>query len=61
MSRFSAHSTRGTSKAAAAGISTPEIMEQAGWWNQTTFERFYHCPSQDLNRAASFGCAVLQS
>ena len=63
VSRFSAHSTRGTSTstAAAAGFSTPEIMERAGWSNQSTFERFYHRPSQDVSRAASFGCAVLQS
>ena len=63
ISKFSAHSTRGssTSKAAAAGISTPEIMERAGWSQQNTFERFYHRPSQDVNRASSFGCAVLQS
>ena len=61
--KFSAHSTRGSSnsKAAAVGISTPEIMERAGWSQQNTFENFYHRPSQDVNRASSFGCAVLQS
>ena len=63
MSRFSAHSTRGTStsKPAAAGTSTPEIMERPGWLNESTFERIYHRPSQDVSRAASFRCAVLQS
>ena len=61
MSCFSAHSTRGTSTstAAAAGITIPEILEQAGWSNESTFEGFYHQPSQDVNKAASFGCAVL--
>jgi len=63
VSCFSAHSTRGTSTsaAAAAGISTPEILVRAGWSNESTFERFYHRPSQDVNKAASFGGAVLQS
>ena len=61
VSRFSAHSTRGTSTstAAAAGISTLEIMERAGWSNQSTFERFYHRPSQGVSRAASFGCPAV--
>ena len=31
------------------------------WSQQNTFERFYHRPSQDVNRASSFRCAVLQS
>ena len=46
VSRFSARGTA-TSTAAAAGISTPEIMKRAGWSNQSTFD---HRPSQDVSR-----------
>lgn len=63
VSCFVAHSTRGTSSSAAAvaGISTPEILDQARWSNESTFERFYHRPSQEVTKATSFGGAVLQS
>ena len=39
VSTFSAHSTRGaaTTAAALAGISTQEIMNQAGWARESTF------------------------
>ena len=63
VSQYTAHSTRGTATttAAKAGISTQEIMERAGWSNQSTFEKFYHRPSQDVCKASTFGAAVLRS
>ena len=56
---FQVHSIRGASTLAAAeaGISVPEILEAAGWSNQSTFERFYYRPC----KSSCFGTAVLKS
>ena len=34
---------------AEAGISFPEILETGDWSSQSTFERFYYCPSKLRN------------
>ena len=39
---------------------TQDIMEQAGWSSENTFEKFYIHPSQDVNKAA-FGHACNQA
>ena len=63
VSQYTAHSTRGTatSVAAKAGISTQEIMERARWSNESTSEKFYHRPSQDVHKPSAFGAAVLRT
>ena len=63
VSQYTAHSTRGTatSVAAKAGISTQEIMERARWSNESTFEKCYHRPSQDVHKPSAFGAAVLRT
>ena len=45
---FKAHSTRAAavSKAHQEGISVSEIMKNACWTNESTFQRFYNKPSQ---------------
>ena len=53
-----AHSTRGasTSAAAAAGVTTQDIMKTADWSSATTFANFYNRSTQ-----SEFGQAVLAS
>ena len=55
---FKAHSTRGasTSAAAAAGVTTQDIMKTADWSSATTFANFYNRSTQ-----SEFGQAVLAS
>ena len=62
VSTFSAHSTKGaaTIAAALAGISTQEIMNQAGWARESTFYQFYFRPPKNTNAAGAFGRAVLR-
>ena len=47
--QFTAHSTRGvaTSTALALQVSLPEIMKAANWKRQSTFTRYYCCPTVD--------------
>ena len=47
-----------TSKAAALGITTADILQAADWSSESTFKRFYHHPSQDKSLFAE---AVLSS
>lgn len=56
---FSAHSTRGssTSYAHTKGVPINEILKVANWSSRSTFERFYHRPSDNT----TFGRAILQS
>ena len=56
---FKAHSTRSasTSAAAAAGITTGDILKAADWSSETVFQKFYHKPSA----SSQFGLAVLSS
>ena len=52
---FSAHSTRGASasSAALAGVSTQDIMNRAGWSQQSTFCKFYYRPSAETQKFTS--------
>ena len=45
---FKAHSVRSasTSAAAAAGITTGDILKAADWSNESVFQRFYHKPTE---------------
>ena len=57
--RFPAHSTRSasTSQASMKGVPIAEIVKAANWSSSSTFERFYHRPSDP----SAFTKAVLQS
>ena len=57
---FKAHSVRSasSSKAAASGITTADILQAADWSSESTFEKFYHRPTQDKS---SYAKAVLSS
>ena len=59
---FKAHSVRGaaSSKAAWSGVTISDILQAADWSSETTFQRFYHRPTDDKNKS-SFGMAVLSS
>ena len=59
MEVFKAHSVRAvsTSVAAAAGITTNDILKAANWSSETVFQKFYH--KQTTNN--KFGKAVLSS
>lgn len=56
---FKAHSVRGAAAtaAAAAGITTMDIMNAADWSTESVFQKFYYKPSYN----ATFGKAVLAS
>ena len=56
---FKAHSTRSasTSAAAAAGVTTGDILKVADWSSEAVFQKFYHKPSA----SNQFGLAVLSS
>lgn len=56
---FKAHSVRSasTSAAAAAGITTGDILKAADWSNEAVFQRFYHKSTESSN----YGLAVLTS
>jgi len=59
---FKAHSVRGTSSstAAAAGVTTSEILQVADWSSASTFQKFYfHSPQNTEDK--TFGKAVLSS
>ena len=43
---FTAHSTRGVSASARAGVALSDIMEAADWSRESTFKKFYHRPTQ---------------
>ena len=54
---FKAHSTRGASSSAArqSGVSVKDILTEADWSRETTFNRFYYRPRHSV----SFGTAVI--
>ena len=56
---FKAHSVRsaGTSAAAAAGVTTADILKAADWSSEAVSKKFYHKPTRNNH----FGRAVLQS
>ena len=56
---FKAHSVRSasTSAAAAAGVTTADILKVADWSSKAVFQKFYHKPTRDNQ----FGMAVLRS
>ena len=58
---FKAHSVQGaaSSKAAWSGVTISDILQAADWSSETTFQRFYHRPTDD--NKSSFGMAVLSS
>jgi len=58
---FKAHSIRGasSSKAAAVGITTADILQAADWSSASTFQKFYLRPTQVEGGQFSFGKAVL--
>ena len=59
--RFKSHSTRAAATSAAKRADVPimDIMSQAGWSNESTFNRFYNKPvDQDGSR---FSVAVLEN
>ena len=60
---FKAHSVRGASSstAAAAGVTTSEILQAADWSSATTFQKFYLRVLPDAEDKTSFGTAVLSS
>ena len=61
---FKAHSVRGasSSKAAATGITTADILQAADWSSEGTFQKFYHHPIQEkLMDKSAFGRAILLS
>ena len=41
---FKAHSVRGASAAASAGLTTNQIMNAADWSSESVFQRFYYRP-----------------
>jgi len=57
VSLFKAHSTRSASAsaAAAAGVTTKEILDAADWKTESVFQKFYYKPVHD----STFGQAVL--
>ena len=57
---FKVHSVRSfsSSKAAASGITTADILQAADWSSESTFEKFYHHATQDKS---SYAKAVLSS
>ena len=59
VSVFSGHSVRGesTSAAAAAGITTNDILKAADWSSDSVFRRFYYRPVND----PSFGRSLFIS
>lgn len=58
MEIFKAHSVRSASAsaAAAAGVTTSDILKAADWSSETVFQKFYHKPK----RNNQFGMAVLR-
>ena len=56
---FKAHSTRSasTSAAAAAGVTTGDILKAADWSSEAVFQKFNHKPSA----SSQFGLVVLSS
>jgi hypothetical protein len=58
VTKYRAHSSRAasTSHAAKQGLKLQEILKAAGWTNSTTFERFYHKPTE---LTQNFGETVL--
>ena len=59
---FKAHSVQdaASSKAAWSGVTISDILRAADWSSETSFQRFYHRPTDDKNKS-SFGMAVLSS
>jgi len=57
--RYTAHSTRSasTSQARRKGVLMSDILKVANWTSRSTFERYYHKPSEP----SAFTRAVLQS
>lgn len=55
---YKAHSTRAASTSAACGANLPvqQILDQAGWSNEKTFQRYYRKPTENT---ASFASAVI--
>ena len=47
---FKAHLVRGASsfKAAATRITTADVIQAADWSSESTFQKFYHHPTQNL-------------
>ena len=60
---FKAHLVRGasSSRAAAAGITTMDILQAADWSSESTFQRFYHLPILEQTGKPAFERAVLSS
>ena len=60
---FKAHSVRGASSstAAAAGVTTADILKTADWSSAGTFQKFYLRPTKGSDDRLSFGTAVLSS
>ena len=60
---FKAHSVRGASSstAAAAGVTTVDILKAADWSSAGTFQKFYLCPTKGSDDKPSFGTPVLSS
>ena len=58
-----AHSVRGASSstAAAAGVTTADILKAADWSSAGTFQKFYLRPTKVSDDILSFGTAVLSS
>ena len=52
---FGAHSTRGASAAAKAGVTTGDILKAAKWNSESVFQRFYH---KSVDKAV-YGRAVI--
>jgi len=46
---FTSHSVRGASSSAVAGagMTVNDILKAAVWCSESTFKRFYYCPSHD--------------
>ena len=57
---FKAHSVRGAACSTAAwlGVTLADILNVADWFNETTFQRFYHREIQDKT---TFGSTILSS
>ena len=60
---FKAHSVKGASSstAAAAGVTTADILNTADWSSATTFQKFYFRQTKESVDKSSFGTAVLSS
>ena len=60
---FKAHSVRGASSstAAAAGVTTADILNAADWSSVTTFQKFYCRQTKESGDNSAFGTAVLSS